>query len=174
MSDQVCTSIDGFEYPGKLDPMKLATTPGVLWFDCSTVDSHGRGCIRRRVHCEQRPDDEVVVERVPVPIGILLADALNKLGSEYYEHVLAQHLLETEKKQVEYWIRDFKRIESECYELQKELEWRREDSRDLEQAKREFVEMKDEIDRLKKALKRAVSRKKSKAKRVPRSLARTT
>lgn len=174
MNDKVCTSIDGFDYPGKLDPMELATAPGVLWFDCSTVDSHGRGCIRRRVHYEQRPDDEVVVERVPVPIGILLADALNKLGYEHYERLTAEDLLKEEKKQVGYWIRDFRRIESECYELQKELEWRREDSKDLEQAKREFVEMKDEIDRLTKALKRAVGRKKSKAKRVPRSLARTT
>lgn len=172
MSDPTCTSIDGFEYPGKLDPMKLATAPGVLWFDCSTVDSHGRGCIKRRARYEQRQDDEVVVERVPVPIGILLADALNKLGSEYYGRLTAENLLKEEKRQVEYWIRDFKLVKNECYELQKELEWRREDSRDLEQAKREFEKMKNKIDRLTKALRKAKAR--NRPKRTPSGLARIT
>lgn len=172
MSDTICTTLDGVSYPGKLDPMELATKPGMLWFDCSTVDSHGRGCIRRRVHDDQRQDDEVEIERVPVPIGILLADALNRLGSEHFEKEYAVYLKNESQKHTEYWIRDYKRLEHEYYEVREELEWRREDSRDLEQARHDFKVLQDRNKRMTKALKRAMAR--NRPKRIPRSLARIT
>ena len=104
-------------YPGRLDAVELAEKPGQYWFDCKCADSLGRGRLMRR---DSSGRDFVEVERVPVTIGILLSEAINRLGDEMAGRRIAEEDLKSERRS-SYVLREEKkslekRIESLDYE----------------------------------------------------------